>query len=75
MSTSKEVDRLTQVCELASSIREKYETLKRNEHQFQMKQERTFKPILKKSRRNFQERCVKGSSIRRGEINTERIGQ
>ena len=49
MTSSKEVDRLTQVSELSSAIRQKYETLKQNELQFQMKQEKSFKPILQKA--------------------------
>jgi len=46
--SSQEINRLNQVSELSSSIRQKYENLKRNEQQFQIKQERAFKPILKK---------------------------
>ena len=45
---SNEVDRLKQVSELASAIRQKYQNLKK-EQQYQTSQERSFQPILKKA--------------------------
>ena len=70
--SSNEVDRLKQVSELASAIGQKYENLKRNELQYEMSQERSFKPILKKVDEILKTKKGEGDKEEENEENEEK---